>query len=167
MWRDPRKGTYDPKNRFSDYAWFYKFLNWTFMRCNQTFFIYIISQDMNYWKRLFERVRSGSYFFNRSPCKFSLLDRRSLFSDRVACFVWRVRRIRWLFSHSCDALLKSDENSMSPRFSTQFLTLFVSFTLVDRSSQKRRIIVCTCVCIFFFFFIVILFILGRNSNRRG
>ena len=33
--------------------------------------------------RVFERVRSGSYFFNRSPRKFSLLNRRSLFSDRV------------------------------------------------------------------------------------
>ena len=31
LWRDPRKGTYDPKNRFLDYAWFYKFLNWSFM----------------------------------------------------------------------------------------------------------------------------------------
>ena len=31
MWRDPKKGTYDPKNRFSDYAWFYKFLNWSFI----------------------------------------------------------------------------------------------------------------------------------------
>ena len=84
MWRVPRKGTYiyDPKNRFSDYPWFYKFLNWSFMRCNQKFVFYIIFQDMNYWKSL-ECVRSDSSFFNRSPCKFSLLDRRFLFSDRV------------------------------------------------------------------------------------
>ena len=36
---EPRKGTYDPKNRFSDYAWFCKFLNWFFMGCNQKFVI--------------------------------------------------------------------------------------------------------------------------------
>ena len=60
MWREPRKGTYDPKNRFSDYAWFYKFLNSSFMGCNQKFFIHVILQDMNYWKTVFERVRNGS-----------------------------------------------------------------------------------------------------------
>ena len=38
MWRDLRKGTYDPKNRFSDYTWFYKVLNWFFIGCNQKFF---------------------------------------------------------------------------------------------------------------------------------
>ena len=82
MWRDARKGTYDSKNLFSDYAWFYKFLNWSFMGCNQNFFIYIVLQDINYWKRVFERVRDRFDFFNRSPCKFSLLDHiRSLFLD--------------------------------------------------------------------------------------
>ena len=38
---------------------------------------------MNYWKKVFERVRSGFDFFNCSPCKFSRLDRRSLFSNRI------------------------------------------------------------------------------------
>ena len=83
LWRYPRKGTYDLKNWFSDYAWFYKFLNWYFMGCNQKFFIYIIFQDMNYLKSVFERVQSGFDFFNRSPCKFLLLDRRSFFSNWV------------------------------------------------------------------------------------
>ena len=34
-------------------------------------------------KKVFERVQSSSSVFNRSPCKFLLLDRRSLSSDSV------------------------------------------------------------------------------------
>ena len=64
------------------------------------FFIYIILPDMNYWKRDFERFRSGCYFFNLSPCKFSLLDRRSLFSNRVT-YVYSI----FLLSSNIDTLL--------------------------------------------------------------
>ena len=60
MWRDPRKGTYDPKNRFSDYTWFCKFFNWSFMGSNQKFFIYIILGDINYWEKSLNAFRAAA-----------------------------------------------------------------------------------------------------------
>ena len=42
-------------------------------------------------KKSLWRVQSGSDFFNRSPCKLSLLDCRSVFSDRVTCIQFQLQ----------------------------------------------------------------------------
>ena len=82
MWRDPRKGTYDPKNRYRiirDSISFPTDLSWGAIRN----FLSTLFYEIWIIEKKSERVQSGSCFFNRSPCKLSLLDRRSLFSDRV------------------------------------------------------------------------------------
>ena len=66
----------DPKNWFPDYAWFYKFLNWSFVGCNQKLFIDIILQDMTWGlinHRFFTKRLSIIFFLiqinaSRKPC---------------------------------------------------------------------------------------------------
>ena len=84
MWCDPTKGTYDQKNRYSDYACIYKFLNWYFMGCNQKFFIYIIFQNTNDWKRVFGAFRAAAI---------------SSIARRVNCHFWIVGPFSRIASH--------------------------------------------------------------------
>ena len=80
------KRTYDPKNQFSDCAWFYFDLTLYEVQ-SEIFHLHYFGKK---WiiERVFERVRSGSSFFNRSACKFPLLDRRFLFSNHVSYYCY-------------------------------------------------------------------------------